>query len=60
MRIKIWDIFFTKMLYLGIFDSERGKTFQPHFQGFLRGNEVENLYVEGAHTRYNFTASKDS
>ena len=34
MLIEIWDIFFCLMLYLGIFDSERGKTFQPRWQGF--------------------------
>ena len=34
MLIEIWDIFFCLMLYLGIFDSERGKTFQPRCQGF--------------------------
>ena len=60
MLIEIWDMFFCLMLYLGIFDSERGKTFQPRCQGFLPGNEVKILYVEGAHTRYHVTASKDT
>lgn len=51
---------FYLMLYLGIFDSERGKTYQPRFQGFPPGNEVENLYVEGALTCYHVTARNDN